>query len=189
MQLVDALLEEYRTVRQESLEAAGRLQSVSQYLLAAMGVVVTVAVLAAEKNRTLGAGLVMLLTPISVVFGTAMMTLELQRMLGPRRYMRQLERRINALLEPAEGPGLGWETNRVPGGFRPLNPFPVAFGTAVVGIAVAAPAIGGLILHDDLTTLYWLGVVADVGVGVVLVLVFRRSVNPTLRDMEKDEPG
>jgi uncharacterized membrane protein len=188
MEVVDALLEEYKTVRQESLEAAGRLQSVSQYLLAAMGVVITVAVLAADQNRTLGAGLVMLLTPISVVFGTAMMTLEIQRMVGPRRYMRGLERRINALLVSAEDPGLGWETNRIPGGFRPLNPFPVAFGTAVVGIAAAAPAIGGLILHDDLTTLYWLGVAADVVVGTVLAVVFWRFVYPTIRDMERDVP-
>jgi hypothetical protein len=185
MQLVDGLLEEYKTVRQESLEAAGRVQGVSQYLLAAMGVVVTVAVVAADKSRTLGAGLVMSLIPISVVFGTAMMTLELQRMLGPRRYMRQLERRITALLEPAEDPGLGWETKRLTGEFRPLNPFPVVFATAVVGIVGVAPFIGWLILRDEVTGWYWLGAAADVALGVVVTVVWLIRF-PKLQALEKD---
>lgn len=185
MNPAEALLEEYRTVRQESLEAAGRVQSVSQYLLTAMGVVVTVAIVAADKSRTLGAGLVMSLIPISVIFGMAMMTLELQRMLGPRRYMRQLERRINALLEPGEDPGLGWETRRLTGEFRPLNPFPVVFATAVIGIVGVAPFIGGLILRDEVTGWYWAGAAADVFLGVVVTVVWLLRF-PKLQALEKD---
>ena len=105
MEHADALFEEYKTVRQESLEAAGRMQSVTQYLFAAMGVVVTVAIVAAEKDRTVGAAVVMSLIPITVVVGMAMTTLELQRVLGARKYSRQLEIRINAHVKFAEDPG------------------------------------------------------------------------------------
>jgi hypothetical protein len=186
MELVDALLEEYKTVRQESLEAAGRVQSVAQYLLAAMGVVVTVAILAAERDPAVGAGLVMSLIPVSVVFGMAMMTLEFQRMLGPRRYMRQLERRINALLERGDDPGLGWEKNRlVTAQFRPMNPFLVMIVIAVAAIALVAPFIGGLILRDDLTSWFWRGLWADVILGVT-VSGFWLSRYPKLRGLEKD---
>jgi hypothetical protein len=49
MELADALFEEYKSVREESLEAAGRMQSVAQYLFAAMGVVVTVAIVGRKR--------------------------------------------------------------------------------------------------------------------------------------------
>jgi hypothetical protein len=174
MELAYALFEEYKTVRQEGLEAAGRMQSVAQYLFAAMGVVVTVAIVGAEKDRTAGAAVVMSLIPISVVVGMGMTTLELQRVLGARRYARQLEMRINAHVEHADDPGLSWERKRLTDEFRPLTPFPVVFGVAVVGIALLAPFIGGVILRDELTTLFWIGAGSDFAVGVFAILGWRR---------------
>ena len=187
MELADALFEEYRSVRQESLEAAGRMQSVAQYLFAAMGVVVTVAIVGAEKDRTVGAAVVMSLIPITVVVGMAMTTLELQRVLGARKYSRQLEARINAHVEHDQDPGLSWEKNRLTDDFRPLTPFPVVFGVAVVGIALMAPFIGGVILRDELTWLFWVGAAADVLVGGLAVLGWRRWY-PRLLALEDAEP-
>ena len=174
MELADALFEEYKTVRHESLEAAGRMQSVAQYLFAAMGVVVTVAIVGAERDRTVGAAVVMSLIPITVVVGMAMTTLELQRVLGARRYSRRLEIRINAHIELAEDPGLSWERERLTEEFRPLTPFPVVFAVAVIGIALMAPFIGGVILRDELTTLFWIGAGLDVAVGILAIVGWRR---------------
>jgi hypothetical protein len=185
MQLEDALLEEYKTVRQESLESAARIQSVAQYLLAALGVVVTVAIVAAKDDATVGAAVVMSLIPISVVFGIAMMTLEIQRVLSSRKHLRQLQTRINEKLALDGDGGLSWETERLSKELRPLNPFPIVLGIAVVGILVA-PFIGGLLLREDLTTWYWRGAVADavLAVGVAVAWCF---IYPTLRGLQKDE--
>jgi hypothetical protein len=70
MQLEDLLLEEYKSVRQESLEAAGRVQSITQYLFAAGGVAITVGLAAADKDATVGAAVLMALIPLVVVLGS-----------------------------------------------------------------------------------------------------------------------
>jgi hypothetical protein len=116
----------------------------------------------------------MSLIPITVIVGMAMTTLELQRVLGTRKYSRQLESRVNAHVAHTEDPGLSWERERLTDEFRPLTPFPVVFGVAVVGIAVMAPFIGGVILRDELTTLFWIGAGADVAVGVLAIAGWRR---------------
>jgi len=108
MQLEDVLLEEYKTVRQEAPESVGRVQSVTQYLFAAGGVVVTVGLIAGDKDETVGAAVLMALIPLVVVLGIAMMTLEVQRALGARRHLRRLETRINALLASSDD-GLSWK--------------------------------------------------------------------------------
>jgi hypothetical protein len=183
MQLEDVLLEEYKSVRQESLEAAGRVQSVTQYLFAAGGVAITVGLVAADKDETAGAAVLMALIPLVVVLGIAMMTLEIQRVLGARRHLQKLETRINALLDPPEE-GLSWEAARLTPEMRPLNPFPIVFVVALAGIVVIGPGIGGLVLRDDLTTWYFIGAAADLILAVVVTVVALRTY-PRLRELEK----
>lgn len=184
MQLEDVLLEEYKTVRQEALESLGRVQSVSQYLFAAGGVVVTVGLVAGDKDETVGAAVLMTLIPLVVVLGIAMMTLEVQRALGARRHLRRLETRINALLG-SSGDGLSWEADRLEPDIRPLNPFGIVYGIGVAGIVVIGPGIGGLVLRDDLTAWYFVGGAADLILAGVVIVVAVRSY-PRLRELEND---
>ena len=182
MQLEDVLLEEYKTVRQEALESVGRFQSVAQYLFAAAGVVVTVGLVAGDKDETVGAAVLMALIPLVVVLGIAMMTLEVQRALGARRHLRQLETRINALLGASDD-GLSWEAARMKPDKRPYNPFPIIFGIGIAGIVVIGPGIGGLMLREDLTAWYFVGAAADLILAGLLIVVAVRSY-PRLRNLE-----
>lgn len=184
MQLEDVLLEEYKSVRQESLEAAGRVQSVAQYGFAAAGVAVTVGLVAAEEDETVGAAVLMALIPLVVILGLAMMTLEIQRVLAARQHLRQLETRINALLESSQE-GLSWEAARLKPEMRPLNPFVIPFDVAVAGIVVIGPGIGGLVLRDGLTGWYFVGAAADLILVSVMIVVALRSY-PRLRKLDKD---
>jgi hypothetical protein len=183
MQAEDALLEEYKSVRQESLEAAGRVQSVAQYLFAAAGVAVTVGLVAAEENETVGAAVLMALIPLVVILGLAMMTMEIQRVLAARRHLRQLETRINRLLESSQE-GLSWEAARLKPEMRPLNPFAIPFVVAVAGIVVIGPGIGGLVLRDGLTAWYFVGAAADLILASVVIVVALRTY-PRLRKLDK----
>ena len=184
MQLEDALLEEYKSVRQESLEAAGRVQSVAQYLFAAAGVVVTVGLVTAKEDETVGAAVLMALIPLVVALGIAMGMLELTRVLAARRHLRQLETRISALLDSSQA-GLSWEAVRLKPEMRPFHPFAIPFVVAVAGIVVIGPGIGGLVLRDGLTAWYFLGAAVDLIVaGVVIVVVLR--IYPRLRELDKD---
>lgn len=63
---VEVALEEYRSLRQESLEAIQRLQQIAQYGLATAGVAVSAAVIASAEDSVLGA-----LVLISASSGTA----------------------------------------------------------------------------------------------------------------------
>jgi hypothetical protein len=185
MQVEDVLLEEYKSVRQESLEAAGRVQSVAQYLFAAAGVAVTVGLVAAEEDETVGAAVLMAVIPLVGILGLAMMTLEIRRMLAARRHLRQLETRINGLLESSQE-GLSWEAARLKPEMRPLNPFAIPFVVAVAGIVVTGPGVAGLILRDGLTAWYVVGAVADLFLlaGVVIFVALRTY--PGLRKLDKD---
>ena len=184
MQLEDALLEEYKTVRQESLEASGRVQSVLQYLFAAAGVAITVGVVAAKEDETVGAAVLMALFPLVVVLGIAAITLEIQRALGARRHLRQLEHRVNALLGSSED-GLSWEAARLKPEMRPVNPFPIVFVVAVAAIVVIGPVMGGLVLRDGLTVWYFVAAAADLILAGVVIVVALRTY-PRLRELDKD---
>jgi hypothetical protein len=142
-----------------------------------------VGLVAANKDETVGAAVLMALIPLVVVLGIAMMTLEIQRVLGARRHLRKLETRINALLESSDE-GLSWEAARLKPEMRPLNPFSIVFVIAVAGIVVIGPGIGGLVLRDDLTAWYFIAAAADLILAVVVLVVALRTY-PRLRELEK----
>ncbi len=184
MQLEAALLEEYKTVRQESLEALGRVQSVAQYLFAAAGVTVTVGLVAAKDDPTVGAAVLMALIPLVVILGISMVILEIQRVLRARRHLRHLEDRINALIEGPER-AFSWEVARLKPETRGWNLFPVIFVVAVASIVVIGPGIGGLVLRDNLTKWYLVGAGADLILAAVVIIVVL-PIYAQLRELDKD---
>src|SRR4051794_20034366 len=187
MQLEAALLEEYKTVRQESLEALGRVQSVAQYLFAAAGVTVTVGLVAAKDDPTVGAAVLMALIPLVVILGISMESLEIQRVLRARRHLRQLEDTLNAQIEGSTR-ALSWETGRLKTETRRRNLFPVILVVAVASIVVIGPGIGGLVLRDNLTKWYLVGAATDL-VLAALVTIVALPIYAQLRELEKGSPS
>ena len=159
-------IEEYKTVREESLGAVARSQAIAQYGLATAGVGVTAGVLAAQRNATLGAVVLCGLIPLAGCFGAAMMAVEAQRSARAGWYLRGLEQRIN-LLVPGGAPPLGWETllrdptHRVRG-------YREATAVVVVAAVLLSAGLGGYVLgsHGD-----WVGLAVALAANVLLFLM------------------
>lgn len=96
------LLEEYRTVRQERLEGVTRIQSIVQYGVAAIGVLLTVALLAAFDHEAPvpAATIVMGLIPLLLVLVISSSAAEIQRVMDARQHLRVLERGSTASSSP-----------------------------------------------------------------------------------------
>lgn len=170
------LLEEYRTVRQERLEGVTRIQSIVQYGVAAIGVLLTVALLAAFDHEAPvpAATIVMGLIPLLLVLVISSSAAEIQRVMDARQHLRVLETRINCILEPeGKAPVLSWESTRsYPRGL--INPFKLAGFATLAATAAMGPLIGGLILLPDRTIEYAIGVAFDVAVLGGLGFAFAR---------------
>jgi hypothetical protein len=108
MDAIDASLEEYKSLRQESLEALGRLQTIAQYGLAAAGVGVGIGLVNSKTSVTIASIVLLALMPLLALFGAAMFASEAQRVARAGWYLRGLEARINASIP--DGDPLGWET-------------------------------------------------------------------------------
>jgi hypothetical protein len=130
---------------------------------------------AAKEDEIVGAAVLMALIPLVVVLGIAMITLEVQRALGARGHLRQLETRINTLAESSEA-GLSWGTTRLKPEMRPHSIRSRSCLSSPSRIVVIGPGIGGLVLRDDITAWYFAGAAADlILVAVVIVVAFRSS--------------
>lgn len=171
---MDALavaVEEYKTLRQEALEAIARSQAIAQYGLATAGVGVTVALLAARDSTTLSAIVLCGLIPLAGCFGASMMAAEAQRAVRAGWYLRGLERRINHLA-PGRTAILGWETrlkdprHRVRG-YQQATAVVVATGILLSG------GVGGYLLASRG---YWVGLAFALGANAVLFTAVGRWI-------------
>jgi hypothetical protein len=160
MDEVGPAMEEYKSLRQESLEALARQQTIAQYGLAAAGVVVGIGLVAEENDRTAIAVIVlMVLTPLLAVFGAQMLASEAQRVARAGWYLRGLEQRINSHLSPEVEP-LGWETLLATDtGYR-VQGYIEVIGLVIGTTAVISVGIGGYLLGNDGQWLWLLGAAA-----------------------------
>jgi hypothetical protein len=159
-------MEEYRSLRQESLDALNRQQIIAQYGLAAVGVVLGIGIVAEENNRTAIAVIVLMaLAPLLALFGAQMLATETQRIARAGWYLRGLETRINRRLPPG-AEVLGWENLLAADtGYRVKGYLEVLLIVVAV-TAVISIGIGGYLLAIEHSWLLLVGaVVAD---GVVL---------------------
>jgi hypothetical protein len=79
MDASELLTEQYRTVRQESLDALCQMQTVNQWGLGSIGVSTGLGVVAAQHSAGAAAVLLMGLVPVLVTFGVAEMAVMAQR--------------------------------------------------------------------------------------------------------------
>lgn len=135
-------------MRQESLEAVGRVHTITQYGLATVGVMLGIALLSAERSTIVAAILLMGLVPLLPVFGAVMAYIEVQRVVRARAHLYELERRINADVQDQSNP-LRWETARK----ENIHPRTSGYGLAIVVVvtttAIMGPGLGGYLLAED----------------------------------------
>ena len=170
------LIEEYKSVRQESLDALQRHQLVVQYGLAGTGVGTGLGLIAAEQSVAAAAVILMGLMPALIIFGIAMIGVESQRVVAARSHLRELEMRINETRADGDGPLLSWETKRVQMDPPLVNAFPIALAAAVGAALIIGPGIGGgLLATRELWLGFAVGVVIDiVALGAVAIAAGRR---------------
>jgi hypothetical protein len=184
---VDLLLEEYRTVRQESLESVARLQPILAYTLVAVGVAITVALDIASDDLTAAAVILMGGVPVLIVVALMMLALELHRALDTRRQLRALEPRINACV-PSDQALLTWEDVRRGGRVKGFNPFVVCFGAAIVGMILIGPVLVGVEVDkyaDEFSAFYLTGVIVNVLVAAAATVWFV-SINKKFQELDAD---
>jgi hypothetical protein len=166
---VGPAIEEYKSVRQESLDALDRQQTVAQYGLAAAGVVLGIGLLAEEDGRTALAVIVlMVLAPLLALFGAHMLAAEAQRVARAGWYLRGLETRVNRRLPPHVEP-LAWETLLATDGAYRVQGYIEVVGIVIAVTVVTSVGIGGYLLGSQGD---WGWLVAAVAVDAVLLAAF-----------------
>lgn len=169
MDAVLVTIEEYRSVRQESLEALGRQQTIAQYGLAAVGATVGAALLSAQKTASVAAILLMGLIPLLAIFGAAMMAMEAQRVIRAGNHLRALERRVNATFQDGSRP-LRWEAALEDGSHARVSGYGLAILVVVTTTAVLGPGLGGYLLAEEgLWTAFVAAELTDIAVLVTFV--------------------
>lgn len=165
------VIEEYKSVRQESLEALGRQQTIAQYGLAATGVGVGIGLVAGDNHQTTLAAIVLMgLMPLLALFGAMMSATEAQRVARAGWYLRGLEARINKRL-PADFEPLGWETMLGNNTAYRVQGYVAVLGIVIAITAVISVGLGGYLLASK-GHWGWLAgaVVADAAVLAVIAL-------------------
>jgi hypothetical protein len=157
---VGPAIEEYKSLRQESLDALARQQTIAQYGLAAVGVVIGIGIVAEERNRTaLAVVMLMVLVPLLALFGAQMLAVEAQRVARAGWYLRGLEGRINSRLPPDVEP-LGWETLLATDTRYRVQGYIEVIAIVIAVTAVISVGIGGYLLAKEDRWVWLAGAVA-----------------------------
>lgn len=107
MDAVEIALEEYKSLRQESLMALERQHTVLRFGIGLVGVLIGIG-LQLQDEEVLATVLLLLFVPVLIVFTVILWMGEVERMVRAGTYLAKLERKVNQ----AEGSGtdpLGWE--------------------------------------------------------------------------------
>jgi hypothetical protein len=149
MEAADLLIEQYRTVRQESLEALSQMQTINSWGFGSIGVSIGLGLVASQYSATATAVILMGLVPMLVAFGNVAMAVMAERVVEARRYLRDLERHLAEEVAGALPEFVGWERTRATGFRVGGSGFPFAIA-ATLGIAVAiGPGLGGALLATE----------------------------------------
>jgi len=176
----DASIEEYKSLRQESLAATDRQQRVVAGGTALAGVVLGIGA-SATKGASLSVVLLLIVAPVLASLIIVIWLGEVERMVLVDLYTSILERQINVDLSAAKPPALGWQTylrQRAPRGRRTLYEYrAVAAVLFVIAGASAAVGVSSLSRHGALPAIaagsivgIWLALVACFYVGSELRL-------------------
>jgi hypothetical protein len=108
--LQELLLEEYRTLRQESLDSLGHRLTVVNFTFAALSVVIAAMLASNAPSPALLAIFGLLLVPQGAKAGLFIWLGEYQRSQRAGRHIAHLEQRLNELAAAADGEGMSWES-------------------------------------------------------------------------------
>lgn len=169
MDKTEALLKEYETLRQESLDSMNNRSQVVSFGLGSVGLLA--AGVFASDRALQAAGLLVLVfsaaVPIISILVLYVWLGEVERMIRAGRFMVDLEGRINTELDPTT-PTLTWEGWLRSAGTQMHYPYIVVIAL-FLSIAVGSPLVGlvagGLALQD-----YWFAVILPW--AIVLVVTF-----------------
>jgi cytochrome c biogenesis protein CcdA len=178
VELVEVILEEYKMVRQESLESVGQQQTVAQYAVASISVGLGLGLVTANENATASAVILMGMLPVLIMCWAAMIVVAAQRVLLGRRHLRDLERRV-AVEFTAAPPPLSWERCRSGRSGARFNGYAFGIVIAISTAAAIGPVLGGLVLWDHklwvaLVAAEALDIAGIVGFGVWITRAYRR---------------
>lgn len=164
MDKAEALLKEYDTLRQESLDSINNRSQIVSFGLAAVGVFAA-AVFASERAAA-NAALVRLVFGIGVPAISLLILYiwlgEVERMMRAGEFMVALEQRINRELDPAS-PTLAWEGHLRSAGAQMKYPY-LAVLVLFFGISVGSPVVAVLTVefqgwkHWWVLALPWTGI-------------------------------
>jgi hypothetical protein len=176
MDPVSVALEEYRSLRAESLAAIDRQQRVVASGTATAGLILGLGA-SAPAGSTQAWVLLVLLEPLLAWLVTVVWHGEVERMVRAGSYVAMIEQRLNRELESS---ALGWETwlrREAPGGRRIVWFYRAVFGVLWI-VALSAAILGtvGLAGHGTEVT-----VLAGVADGAALVLLLLYYVGSELR--------
>jgi hypothetical protein len=177
MEWVDVAMEEYKTLRQESLGSLEQAQRAVQIGLAAIAAITAFGATSRSAGTFQDAAIVSA-GPAVAALVWIIWLLEIERSMRAGRYIAQLEWRINASA-PDEPPALGWE-NKMLGEKKPLGSsaynIVVPLMLIVTSLPSAAVGVARLIDHRD-----W-GALAVATSFDVVVLVYTARFH---RDLER----
>jgi len=186
MDASDLLLEQYKTVRQETLDALSQMQPINQWGLGSIGVTIGFGLVASQHSATAGAVVLMGLVPVLVAFGVIEMAVVAQRVVAARHYLRQLEILLAEQVAGVLASFVGWERERAKHFRVATSGFP-ALG-AMIGIAVGiGPVLGGVQLaHDGRWTAFAVGETLDVA-GLVVFTVWIVRIFKSIQRINEQE--
>lgn len=148
MEYVTVMLEEYKSVRQESLEALNQIHTIVQYGLASIGLSVGLGLVTLQRDVTAAAVVLMGLVPTLIIFGMVMTGVSVHRVLQTRIYLRALEAEIADRLPRGDLRVPHWERSRAARSETAVNAYPFAI-LASIGVAtILGPVLGGALLYS-----------------------------------------
>ncbi len=104
---LSAALEEYRSVRQESLQALQSQQSVLRFGIAGIAVLIGVGLRASDSLTS--AALLLVVTPLLTCLLVPVWQGELARMVRAGSYLARVEEKVNGVVASGRRPALEWE--------------------------------------------------------------------------------
>jgi hypothetical protein len=179
------LLEEYKTLREESLQALRQQQQTLQVGFAAMGVVAGLGI-KLESDQTLSAIVLMAFVPLLAAFIVVMWLGELQQMSRAGAQVSRIEQRWRD--EYGEWTAT-WETllaSKSPTVRRLFGTHHAVFATIVLGGALAAAAGAELLGRHQHWVGMAVGAAADLAMFAALTVAYWR-VQSRLRELEPYE--
>jgi len=143
---VDLLTEQYRTVRQESLDALTQMQTIMQWGLGSVGVSIGLGLVAAQRSATGGAVILMLVVPVLIVLGSVVIAVPARRVIDTRLYLQQLEGELAARFGDSLPGFVGWESTRGSRFRLGDSGYPFAFAATLLIAFAVGPILGGSLL-------------------------------------------